>query len=172
MSAKKFFNSKPFKFLNNAISIILIVFLLITIFSMLRSMIKKDHIVTTFGYGVAVVISGSMEPAISVNDLIIIKKTDDLYVGDVIVYEREKDMIVHRIIDISGDKGIITTKGDANNAADDPIDRSAVRGSVIFKIPYVGKAVRFIKTKQGIISVLVLLLVSYNIKYLFKRKKQ
>lgn len=172
MSVKKIFNSKPFKFLNNAISVVLIAFLLITIFSMLRSIIKKDHIVTTFGYGIAVVISGSMEPSISVNDLIILKKTDDLRNGDVIVYERDKEMIVHRIIDISNDEMTITTKGDANNVADDPINRSAVRGKVIFDIPYIGKAVRFVKTKQGIISVLVLLLVCYNIKYLFKRRSK
>lgn len=78
-----------------------------------------------FGYRPVVVLTGSMEPHMMTNSVILTKEVtsmDDIKVGDVVTYHLENagkdDLdITHRIIDIS-DEGIITTKGDNNHVAD------------------------------------------------------
>jgi len=109
------------------------------------------------GFGMAVVLSGSMEgdapDCLSVDDLVFVAERDSYQVGDVVVYQVGRSMTVHRIISISG--STVVTKGDANNAADDPIDLSTIKGKVVFHIPYVGMVVRFLKTPVGTVGVLV-----------------
>ena len=58
-------------------------------------------------YGAYIIVSGSMEPIIKVNDAIVIKRTDatNIKVGDVITYKSVEPsyygiMITHRVIDI------------------------------------------------------------------------
>ena len=106
-----------------------------------------------FGYGAAVVLSGSMEPELSVGDLIIVKKAEAYSTDDVVVFEDSGSLIVHRIIEVDGES--VTTKGDANNAADVPIHVSAIRGRVSLRIPYAGSLASFIKTPIGTICVLL-----------------
>ena len=74
-----------------------------------------------FGYGAAVVLSGSMEPVLSVNDVIIAQKTEDYAVGDMIVYQDGGSVVVHRVVTL--DEETVQTRGDANNVADAPISR-------------------------------------------------
>lgn len=105
------------------------------------------------GYGAAVVLSGSMEPTFSKDDLIFVKETDELNVGDIVVYQSGNELIVHRIVNIDGD--MMVTQGDANNAADPAFEKSAVKGVVIGWIPQVGMLVNILKTPAGIILILV-----------------
>lgn len=105
-----------------------------------------------FGYGAAVVLSGSMEPTFSAGDLIIVMEPDALAVGDIVVYQDSGSLVVHRIIAMDGE--ILTTQGDANNAPDSPVSASAVKGKVLFWIPYVGNIVNVLKTPAGIIGVI------------------
>ena len=60
--------------------------------------------------------------------------------------------VTHRIISISGDE--VITKGDANNAPDDPITMSQIKGKVLFAIPLLGYLVDLIKTPVGTIVIL------------------
>ena len=106
-----------------------------------------------FGYGSAVVLSGSMEPTFSTGDLIVVKEADDYQVDDIVVYQEGSILVVHKIIQRDGN--MITTKGDANNAADEPIDISLVKGKVIFAIPVVGTVVEFLKSPVGTILIIV-----------------
>lgn len=105
-----------------------------------------------FGYGTAVVLSGSMEPEFSEGDLIVVKETDIYEVDDIVVFQEGNSLTVHRIINIDGET--ITTKGDANNTADAPIQASAVKGKVLFWIPFAGKIVEALKTPLGTIGIL------------------
>lgn len=105
-----------------------------------------------FGYGAAVVLSGSMEPALNVNDLILIRATDDCQVGDIVVYQGASSLIVHRVIARDGET--IVTQGDANNTPDAPIRRSDLRGEVVARIPGLGAAVNALRTPVGILAVL------------------
>ena len=69
-----------------------------------------------FGYGAAVVLSGSMEPTFSKDDLILVKKTDNIAIGDIVVYQSNNSLVVHRVVSIDDD--VVITKGDANNIED------------------------------------------------------
>ena len=96
-----------------------------------------------FGTGAAVVLSGSMSPALEVDDLVIVRARSSYEVGDVVVYQSGKDLIVHRIIEINGSE--IITKGDANQSADSPISISAIKGEVAVKLSGAGVVVNFLK---------------------------
>lgn len=102
-----------------------------------------------FGIGAAVVQSGSMEPAYHVGDLLLVKKQDAYAVGDVVVYQSGSMLVVHRIIAVNG--STVTTQGDANNAPDEPFDRSLIQGGVAGCIPGVGRIIDFVKTPLGIL---------------------
>ncbi|MBQ9011595.1 MAG: signal peptidase I [Bacilli bacterium] len=118
--------------------------------------ILRDSLPMPFKYGVAVVLSGSMEPFLSVDDVILVKQNKKYGVGDVVVYQNANELIVHRIIEKHNDK--IITQGDANNAADNPINISNIKGKVVYKISYLGMFVRFFKHPLGLIISFVILI--------------
>ena len=89
-----------------------------------------------FGFKTYKVVTGSMEPYLHVNDIVIIKKTNNYKINDVITYKKNKEYITHRIVSIDGNK--IVTKGDANNTLDDPIKVSNVVGKVIYRFKFFG----------------------------------
>ena len=124
---------------------------------------------TPFGYGAAVVLSGSMEPELSVGDLIVVRETSLFEKGDVVVYQDGSSLIVHRIIELDDDT--ITTKGDANTVADLPVPISRIKGKVKFSIPYVGKVVGFLKTPIGTIGMIVLAIALIEIPHRNEKKK-
>ena len=110
-----------------------------------------------FGFGVAVVLSGSMEPTLSVNDLVFVSPVKDwstLAEGDVIVYQNEGELIIHRIIELSEDGETFVTQGDANNIADEPIFRTQIKGKLSFHLPFIGLIVKGLKSPVGIIVIL------------------
>lgn len=107
-----------------------------------------------FGCGAAVVLSGSMEPELSVGDLIFVTEADSYEEGDIVVFQDRNSLVVHRIVEINSEA--VTTKGDANNTADAPVSLSAVKGTVRFWIPQVGNIIGFLKTPLGVICVIVL----------------
>lgn len=107
-----------------------------------------------FGYGASVVLSGSMSPAFEVNDVIIVKETNDYEVGDIVVYQNKKEifLIVHRIVEIRDD--LIITQGDANNVADAGITADQIKGEVVHIIPKAGSLINAIKSPLGIILII------------------
>ena len=111
-----------------------------------------------FGFGASFVLSGSMEPEISTDDLVFVKRADELHVGDVVLYNTGGSNVLHRITKIDGD--IITTQGDANNTEDKPFSKSAVLGVYIGKIPSGGKIIRFVTNPPFVMAVVFLLIVA------------
>ena len=105
-----------------------------------------------FGYGSAVVLTGSMEPTISAGDLIVVKEADSYQVDDIVVYQEGNILVVHRIIEIEGET--VVTKGDANNVADHAIELSMIKGKLFFVIPSVGPVVDFIKSPIGTVLII------------------
>lgn len=120
-----------------------------------------------FGYGAAVVLSGSMEPVLSKGDLIIVKEKESYKVGDVVVFQSGKSLIVHRIIKID-DKKVIT-QGDANNVADPEFDTQFIKGKEVFRIPYIGVLVDIIKTPTG--TIVILILAFWMVEHSFRKQK-
>ena len=128
-----------------------------------------DALPMPFGFGASVVLSGSMEPELSVGDMIIVVPSDSYVVDDVVVFQSGRMSVVHRIIGIEGEE--VITQGDANNAPDDPIALSAVKGKVIFAIPYVGYLVNVIKTPIGTMVLIGLALLFLEGSFKKDKKK-
>ena len=96
-----------------------------------------------FKYGSLVVATESMTGEINKGDVVIFESYDGQVVeeGQVIVFERNRSMIVHRVVDIEIINGVARyyTKGDANEDKDYGYITSAdIVGLADFKIPLVG----------------------------------
>lgn len=121
------------------------------------------------GFGVSVVLSGSMEPALSVNDLVIVREQQIYEQNDIIVYQDGNSLVIHRIISIDGDE--IITQGDANNTADSPIKVSDIKGKAMSRIPVAGAVVRFLKSPVGFLIIIVAAIALLELPYIRERKK-
>lgn len=121
-----------------------------------------------FGTGMAVVLSGSMEPTLSKGDLIFVRKADTLELGDIVVYQSGNSLIVHRVISLYADTAV--TQGDANSTPDEPISLSRIKGVVHFTIPYAGTVLNWLKTPVGTVCVLVLAFALVELS--FRREKK
>ena len=115
--------------------------------------IGGNHLPMPFGYGIANVLSGSMEPTFSKGTLLLVKEEKQAEPGQIVVYQSGQELIVHRVIQMEGN--LVTTKGDANEAADPVFDASQIKGVVVGWIPCLGSLVSFLKTPVGIILLLV-----------------
>jgi signal peptidase len=104
------------------------------------------------GYSCFRVITGSMEPELSVNDMVIVTARDAYEVGDVVVFQSYGSLVVHRIVSIDGES--VITQGDANDTPDPAIKLSDIKGEVVTAIPYVGLILSFIRSPLGIILIL------------------
>ncbi len=99
-----------------------------------------------FTYQALTIGSGSMSPAIEKGDVIILKSMKNEEVrkikkGDVLVYNHDNKIIVHRVIKKSNNGETISfkTKGDYNNAKDSwTVKQEDVIGIVKFRIRWVG----------------------------------
>lgn len=106
--------------------VLLIAMLVLFVFTVYQNVTNENKGEGTFlfGYRPVVILTGSMEPYMKVNGVVLTKAVDDieeLEVGDVISYHVESEKgnllrITHRIIGIEGE--LIYTKGDNNNVAD------------------------------------------------------
>ncbi len=132
--------------------------------------IAGNRLPMPFGVGVSVVLTGSMEPEISANDLIVVKKCDSYALGDVVVYQTRTSLIVHRIVELRESE--VITQGDANNAADDPVSIGQIKGKVVRVLPGVGGAVRLLKTPAGFLSTLALAVLLMVLSYRGERKQK
>ena len=121
-----------------------------------------------FGYGMANVLSGSMEPTFSKGSLLIVKETKDVRQGDIIVYQSGSELIVHRVVKVEQNQ--ITTQGDANNVADPVFDKAQIKGVVVLWIPVLGNIVNTLKTPVGII--LILLCAFLLVEGSFRKQKE
>lgn len=99
-----------------------------------------------FTYQALTIGSGSMSPAIEKGDVIVLKgmKNEEarkIKKGDVLVYNHDNKIIVHRVIKKSNNGETISfkTKGDYNNAKDSwTVKQEDVIGIVKFRIRWVG----------------------------------
>lgn len=96
-----------------------------------------------FKYGALVIGSESMTGTINKGDAIVYEQYEDqiIEVGDVIVFEKNGQRIVHRVIDIAKINNEIRyfTKGDANEDQDvGYITDNQIKGITQFRIIYIG----------------------------------
>jgi signal peptidase len=126
----------------------------LTVYTWNAKRMMHNELPMPFGVGASVVLTGSMEPTLRVNDLVVVRRADEYNVGDIVVFQQGNQLIIHRIIEKNDEEAKITTKGDANNIDDGQIPVSAVKGKYSFRVPFVGLIVKGLKTVPGIIIVL------------------
>lgn len=114
-----------------------------------QSVLKKDP-PEIFGYSQLVVTSGSMEPAFSAGDMILIRQEEDYALGDIVTFRLSSgDLVTHRIV--GSVEGSFITKGDANNTEDDELlDPQQIVGKLVTYIPAVGSFLLFLRTPVGL----------------------
>lgn len=125
---------------------------------------------TVFGWGNAVVLSGSMEPELPVGALLWIHKQETYSPGDVVTFEENGSLVTHRLVSVT--EGTAVTKGDANNAEDSPIDVSQIRGKVSAVWSGVGSVLLFLKSPVGILIILLFSCLIIFISKCFNRKEK
>ena len=145
---------------NILITLLTVLLALIAVFNVACYVKQKktgDCCPTVLGLGMAVVMTGSMEDSISVNDLVVIYQTNDYHVGDVITFQGNSYPITHRIVSIQSDENgnqCYTTRGDANNTDDDEISADKIIGEVVLVIPRLGTLQAFMQTPKGFFTIL------------------
>lgn len=160
---------KLFRYLFKVLFLLLISILVGSNIYIINAKMLGDPLPMPFGYGSAIVLTGSMEPYLSVDDLVVIEKTNDYGIGDYVVYQENGILIVHEVIATDGEH--FQTKGSANNAPDDPITFEQIRGEVIEVIPNAGPIVRYLQSPMGILIVFIMGFVGLEISYLVKKIK-
>ena len=150
--------------------LILGVFLGIRFYAWNAQHLTGNAVPMPFGVGASVVLSGSMEPALSVGDLLIFTEEENYEVGDVVVYQSGRTPVVHRIIAL--DAQTVTTRGDANNTADEPFGVQLIKGKVVTAVPLVGHLIWALKTPLGTASLVIAALLLMELSYRSERKEK
>ena len=161
----------------------IIYYIVIALIILIALLLIVSVLPITGNYKVMTVISGSMEPAIKMGSVVIVKPADDYKIGDVItfgLYSNTKSPITHRINDIKivNSQPVYITKGDVNNAPDvREIQKKDIVGKLLFSVPYVGYAVDFAKKPIGFALIIIIpavVIIFDEIKKIFyeiKKKK-
>lgn len=119
-----------------------------------------------FGLNIYTILSGSMEPAYNVGDLIYVvpKSFEDIKMDDVITFTRSpgSTAITHRVVDIEEGEKQFYTKGDANNTVDGiPAEYANTIGVVKFAIPKAGAYLKYLNTSAGTIVLVCIVIGGY-----------
>ena len=96
-----------------------------------------------FRFGAIVIATESMTGEINKGDMIVYERYDGQKIkeGQIIVFEKDRSLIVHRVIEIDNQHGELRyiTKGDANEDADvGYITAADIVGTTDIKLPFVG----------------------------------
>ena len=142
--------------------VLLILLLFLVVSGIVQQNFRRGKYTGFFGVGYAVVVSGSMVPALEINDMIFYHahSAGEYAPGDIIVYRADRPegeiLITHRIVRF--ENGKVVTLGDANHGVeDDPFLPEKIVGKVVFRIPNAGKVVNFLRTVPGMIITMALI---------------
>ena len=160
------------KWIVNIFTCILFLVLILVIYGKITVMFTEKNYPNYFGYTFFEVASGSMEPTLYVNDVILVKITkDNLKKDDIIAFEQGNAIITHRIVFIDGDT--LTVKGDNNNTIDTPIKIDSVIGKSIKTYSKLGVWKKVFSEPKIIFAVFVtLLLFDFAISYSPEKKEK
>ncbi|MEE0706170.1 MAG: signal peptidase I [Adlercreutzia sp.] len=98
------------------------------------------------------IVSGSMEPNLPVGSLVYAEPyaPESLAPGEVAVFWRKGDVIVHRVEENRTEKQDLITRGDANDGIDaHPAQYEDVVGRVVSDIPYIGYFIMALASLPG-----------------------
>ena len=161
------------------LTVIASIILGINVYMLNAKRLAGNQLPMPFGYGAAIVMSGSMSPALEVGDLVIVKEVseegtvrqEDLSSGDVIVYEDGDSYVIHRIIEKNEPDKIFITKGDYNNSADAPVSFRQVKGVLFQSIPGAGDVLLMMRNPLFIVFLIVLVVLWTELSIAADKKK-
>lgn len=162
---------KIFKTIVDILTLIIFLVLIVIIFSKVKMMFGDRDYFDVFGYSLFSVATGSMEPVINQNDLIVIKAQDDYDINDIVTFKSDKAYITHRIISKRGETFV--TKGDANNAKDVAIEKNQIIGKVVKVLRKAGVWQKIFSSPKVIIMVFITLMLfdfAFSYKGFVKKK--
>ncbi len=142
------------------IKVITVTVLVVTV--LIGVLFKKEGL---WGYRAFVVSSGSMTPSLPISSLIIVKAQTNYQKDDIITFYtadsngiRQPLPTTHRVYAVQEGTNLgYQTKGDANNIPDPVINpANAVIGKLVFFIPYLGKFTDFIRSRNGLIFLIII----------------
>lgn len=144
-----------FKWIFSLINLVAIVLIAASVFVLLTVvMTPADQVPQVMGFSILRVLTGSMEPEIPENAMLLVHRTDPekLEPGDVISFYSPDPLLdgalnTHRIVRVEqeGNRLQFITKGDANPAEDQQrVSEDSVVGKVVFVSTAIGKLVRLI----------------------------
>lgn len=163
------------KIINILLNILIFIFgivLLISIYIGVQTKILKKDYNDFFGYSIFEVQTGSMAETINAGDWIIVKLTSKVKLNDIITYEFNGEYITHRVIEMYNETYI--TKGDANNAKDEPVKQGQILGKVVKILGNFG-ILRKVLFNPGVLIALIVTLFLFNLAFkndisIFKKK--
>jgi len=164
--------SKILKWIINILSGFLLLILAVVIYGRATVIFGDNKYPNYFGYTLFSVASGSMEPTLYINDVILVKLTqEDINKNDIITYKKDNEIITHRVI--HKDKNTLTVKGDNNNTIDAPITTDLVIGKVVKTFPKLSIWKKIITEPKILIAIFItLLLFDFAISYKGKEKSK
>jgi len=160
------------KYIMNVICVLLFIILVLVIYAKLKITFTNNKVQANyFGYRILEIASGSMEPTLKKNDIILVKVNNkNLKEKDIISYIGENDAIItHRVIRIEKNKLIV--RGDANNTDDTPIDNTQVIGKVVHIYPHLGIWKRILTEPKTLVLIFITFLL-FDAALSYDPKKQ
>lgn len=145
----------------NILSTILLIVLVVLVIVLFAVRLSGNS-PSVFGYHIFRVSSGSMEPTLMKNDVILVKDTpaNEIYKNDIVTYKSKEgqmagQMITHRVVAeprVTDGMYYYQTQGDVEGAPLDPIiTYEQVQGKFISKVPIIDKLYSFFFTPYGLI---------------------
>ncbi len=174
------------KFLSVACSIILVMLLIVGAFmfyfNIKANSFNKRGQEYTAPFGLYTIISGSMEPNVSVYDVVVAIDEDisKIKVGDIVTFISNWDInygltVTHRVVGITkGENGEyqLITKGDNNGSKDGgTVTQHNLVGKVVGRIPALGRLQFFLATKMGwfiVVFIPALAIIIFDMIKIFK----
>ncbi len=160
---------KVLKTIVDILTLLVFLVLVLIIYSKVKMMFKGENYFDFFGYSIFNVATGSMEPVINQNDVIVVKKSDKYEVNDIITFKSDTAYITHRII--AANDGNYVTKGDANNAKDVAITEDKIIGKVI-KISSKAGIWHKVLTTPTILILIFTTLILFDFAFSYKGMKE
>lgn len=114
------------------------------------------------GFGKAIVVSGSMSPAIKVNDIVLVHQVpqNTYKKGDIVTYQSPDYPVTHRIQSVVGNT--VITKGDDNDGEDQPIKKNDIYGKVFLTLPKIGYLLLWLQEPLGLVVLVAVLIAIWE----------
>lgn len=164
---------KALNYFLSIISIMLFVFSAYIVIAGTKAKVNNE-ILSFFGYGSPAVVTNSMAgdkpDSFEAGSLVITKNVDfeDIVIGDVIVFQSEGILKIHRVKKVD-ENGNYITQGDNNNREDkDPVTQENYQGKMINHFSFFGIGKKLPNIQMPILGALIIFLIIYIFVQIFQ----